>query len=218
MENNSKGKGRTTRPDAILFDAVAARQRFGPASVQLRAGNQFSFNRQSFRDGLLMLSLRLSDVNMEAEPSPEELRAFAGAQSWLGSARARVLDIPWTSTALSATQVAGLVNRNRELRPGQAVIVVDEQLQGLRGSVITVEGDMVVIQGQHENLSNSNELIVPLASVRRYFTAGTHVKAVRGVHCGQWGMVIHVDESHSRLKFMDAATQREVSHEIIGVS
>lgn len=198
------------RPDAAPFDA----QRVG--KVRPGPNGTFKFKGHLFRDGLCMLRQRhswyLTDFN---GPSTQELRGFLAARSWLKPQLARFLDLPWVSTSLSATQLTSLINRNRELQTGQPVTVVGEQLQGLKGNVVSVQADTVFITACHKDLDALNVLAVNIANIRRYFAVGHHVITLFGQHMGQWGMVTVVDETRSRLVFLDSTSMTEASFFLI---
>ncbi|GAB5362181.1 hypothetical protein AAMO2058_000776200 [Amorphochlora amoebiformis] len=173
------------RPQAALLDR-AMREKHGlddnSGEVERRQedGKFITvWKNKRFNDsGFLLKRCRVTTLQIDAvNPSLEEIERFKSKDDE---------DDGEEATGFS------LNSKTIRFQKSDRVRVLDGDLKGLTGKVVTVIDNQVTVFPDHEKLTepldfNSNELA-------KYFENGNHVKITRGKHQGESGHVVHVDE------------------------
>lgn len=86
-----------------------------------------------------------------------------------------------------------LQEKSQNLAPGDNIEVIDGELVNLRGKVLSIDGDKVVIQPDHEDLTES--LTLNAHELRKFFKEGDHVRVINGRYSGDTGLILKVEEN-----------------------
>lgn len=99
--------------------------------------------------------------------------------------------------AVAAATAATLASARRPVvySMGDRVQITVGALRNVTGRVISISKDRLSIQADRADITMPIEEV--LAHVRKYFSVGTNVKVVSGVHKGATGMICHVPEEAS---------------------
>lgn len=77
------------------------------------------------------------------------------------------------------------------------VEVAEGELINLRGKVISVEGDKIIILPEHEELKEP--LTFSAHELRKFFKTGDHARVISGRYEGDTGLVVRVDDNEVTL-------------------
>lgn len=86
-----------------------------------------------------------------------------------------------------------LQEKTQNLAPGDNIEVIDGELVNLRGKILSMDGDKVVIQPDHEDLTES--LTLNAHELRKFFKEGDHVRVINGRYSGDTGLILKVEEN-----------------------
>ncbi len=86
---------------------------------------------------------------------------------------------------------------NTDINKGDKIRVVKGDLNGLYGTVITIEnGDVLFkpnIEGFNDNLKLNTEFVV------KYFEPGDHIRIIDGKFKGETGIVVSIEGKHANI-------------------
>ncbi|CAD5213485.1 unnamed protein product [Bursaphelenchus okinawaensis] len=171
-------KSAKNRPPAKPFDV----EKIKSLGAEISHDGDFTIcEGQRFRRFLLYKVFPLTSVTTEnLNPSVEELKYFQDKLStdpdFLREiSRAKINDVLYT------------------FGPGDWVEVCEGELINLRGKVVSVDKDEVVITPDHKDLKQNLKFNVN--ELKKFFKAGDHVRVLGGQHQGLTGTVVKVDEN-----------------------
>ncbi|CAD5219871.1 unnamed protein product [Bursaphelenchus xylophilus] len=171
-------KSAKNRPPAKPFDVEKIKALGAEVSHD---GDFIICEGQRFRRFLVYKIFPLTSVTTEnLNPTVEELKYFQDKLStdpdFLREiARARISDTLYT------------------FGPGDWVEVCEGELTNLRGKVVSVDKDEVIISPDHQDLKQN--LKFNASELKKYFKPGDHVRVLGGQHQGLTGTVVKVDEN-----------------------
>eukprot|EP00123_Amoebidium_parasiticum_P017793 comp23990_c0_seq1/m.42637 comp23990_c0_seq1/g.42637 ORF comp23990_c0_seq1/g.42637 comp23990_c0_seq1/m.42637 type:complete len:1051 (-) comp23990_c0_seq1:111-3263(-) len=160
------------RPPQRLFDPDEVRKAGGEVTGR---GNMLVFEGGKFRDGYLVKTFPMNALMIDGvEPTLDELRKFkASDSSTVGSSK--------------STEVS--------FQKNDMVMVVQGELANLVGVVESITADSINVRPQLKQIADKLYSFKP-SELKRYFKTGDHVKVINGVHEGETGLIVRVEENH----------------------
>lgn len=184
--NGASKNKRKCRPAVKPFDCEAVRAIGGEVMTN---GNYFIFEGSQYRDGFLYKKFSVNAIISDGvKPSLTELEWFTKMSN------------DFTVT-LSSDSL-----KSHNLSPDDNVEVCEGELKTLKGKVISVNGNMVIVMPKYDKLMEpiqfqANEL-------RKYFQVGDHVKVINGNYEGETGLIVRQEES--RVILISDLTMHEI--------
>lgn len=172
------------RPPPRFFNAEEVRKIFTRERLE-KKGLGYLFRGKTYVDGYCEDDVRVSALITEnVNPTLDEFSRFIGKETESGQA----LDKDQMKMLADATNAKAEV----VLRRDDHVEVFEGEQAGVEGVIDTVAADVVTIKFQ---LSEHDEqtIEVPIASVRKKFRPGDHIKVISGKHADETGLVVKVE-------------------------
>ena len=177
-QNNDDGdnkKKRFKKPAAKLFDMDAIRSIGGEVTND---GDFIIFESNRYRRGFLYKAFNMNAIQVEGvKPTLAELERF--------EEHPEGMEIHLTESTLAE-------DRGHSFAAGDNIEVISGELKGLTGKILTIEGNLIKMLANHEDLD------APLPfqphELRKYFKPGDHVKVIAGRYEGDTGLIIRVED------------------------
>ena len=185
------------RPPQRFFNYEEVVKVYGRKSVYKR-NQSYVFQNDTYKDGFIekdfrVTALQLDDVN----PTLDEITRFTRGQD--GTENEANVDL---SIIAEASRKAAI----SVLQPGDNVEVFEGEQSGARGTVHSIEQDVVTIEGG----DFEGQLVqIPARSVRKRFQPGMHVKVMTGKNADETGLVVSVVDNV--VTFLSDMSMQEVS-------
>ncbi|KAF9280240.1 transcription elongation factor spt5 [Mortierella alpina] len=174
------------RPPPKLFNAREAEKVDKLNKPTSRGRGVFVWANEVFREGYLEKDMKISSLITESiNPTLDEIQKFAkgGVDDEDGG-----LDLSAVALSAMSTSVTG------HFQPGENVEVMEGELKNERGTVDSVNGDMVLVRVWDDKLKG-NILKFPPTQLRKLFKEGDHVKVVNGKFKDETGLIIKIEDS-----------------------
>eukprot|EP01135_Chromosphaera_perkinsii_P005299 Nk52_evm7s335 gene=Nk52_evmTU7s335 len=174
-EKRKKGKG---RPAQKMFNVAEIRALDG--DVTRIDGIYDFYDNNRYKDGYLFKAFPLNALICEGvKPSIDELQRFQnsaeGDMDMAGSLGAGTGQVVYTK--------------------GDSVEVVEGELTNLTGIVEKVDGETITVLPKHEDLQELGDALqFQRRQLRKFFKMGDHVKVINGLHNGETGLVVRIDD------------------------
>lgn len=163
------------RPMPKLFDHDAIKEVGGEIVTD---GDFIMFEGNHYRRGFLYKYFPINAVQADGvKPTLGELEKFQESSDDLK----RELE----TTSLKDTE--------NPFVPGDIVEVKTGELLNLRGKVMTVDGNKVVMMPEQEDLKEA--ITLNASELRKYFKEGDHAKVISGRYEGQTGLIVRVKDN-----------------------
>lgn len=175
-KNNRFGKFSKKRPIQKLFNEDHIRSIGGEISTD---GDFLIFEGKRYRNGFLFRDYKIDFINNEdITPTLQELEMFED----------NVEEIKLQKSDKNSI-------KDIQIMLGDHVIVVEGELFGLEGKVISINNDSgrITITPRHNELTDPLEF--PANELRKHFKEGDHIKVIRGKYSGDTGLVVRVSEA-----------------------
>ncbi|OQV23554.1 Transcription elongation factor SPT5 [Hypsibius exemplaris] len=169
------------RPPQRLFEPEQIRE---CGADYRRDGDMYVYgsSRYTLR-GFLIKTFPLKSILVEGvKPSLAELEKFDDSVDGMDLSQV-VADVANTDENQDANRFSH----------GDFVEVCEGELIHLKGKVIRVAGNKVVIQPEHEELKEPIEF--PVRELKKFFRTGDHVRVLRGRYGGETGLVVRVEDN-----------------------
>ena len=181
----NKAKTLANRPPQRLFSEVDAKKKHAKYLHSVGPAKTWSYMNETYKDGFLMKDFKINLLQLDnVNPTLEEVTKFvSGAEDGTEN-----LDLNALAADLKASTA------NAVYIPGDVVEVYEGEQQGVGGSVISIQGDIVTINVNEGEL-RGRTIEVPVKGLRKRFREGDHVKVVGGSRFrDEAGMVVKVSE------------------------
>ncbi|KAF2021777.1 transcription elongation factor Spt5 [Aaosphaeria arxii CBS 175.79] len=195
--------GRTVeRPPQKLFNDVEARKRhMKHLSVQGSAGSRhFTYKGEDYQGGFLIKDVKVNFVSAEnVNPKMEEMQFFAVT----GADGTETLDLVAVQAAQKAAQSGS------SFISGDNVEIYDGEQKGIRGTTVSVTGDIVTLKVLEGDLKGRS-IEAPVKTLRKLFRDGDHVKVIGGSkYIDEVGMVTKIRDD--KVTLLCDSTQTEIT-------
>lgn len=189
------------RPPQRFFNYEEVVKVYGRKSVYKR-NQAYVFQNDTYKDGFIekdfrVTALQLDDVN----PTLDEITRFTRGQDGTENESSVDLSIIAEASRKAAISV---------LQPGDNVEVFEGEQAGARGTVHSIEQDVVTIEGG----DFEGQLVqIPARSVRKRFQPGMHVKVMTGKNADETGLVVSVLDNV--VTFLSDMSMQEVGASVV---
>jgi transcription elongation factor SPT5 len=189
-------------PPQKLFSEAEAKKRHMKHLSQVGSGNQraYHYKNEDYQNGFLIKEVKVNHVTSEnVNPTMEEMQFFAVT----GADGTETLDLIAVQAAQKAAQSgSSFVN-------GDNVEIYHGEQKGLRGTTVTVTGDIVTIQVTEGELKGRN-IDAPVRTLRKLFRDGDHVKVIGGSrYIDEVGLVTKIKDD--KVTLLCDSTQVEIT-------
>jgi transcription elongation factor SPT5 len=192
----------TERPPAKLFNEAEAKKRHMKHLSMTGSGNQraYTYKGEDYQNGFLIKEVKVNWVSTEkVNPKMEELQFFS-IQNADGT---ETLDL----LAVQAAQKAA--DTGAAFAAGDHVEVFTGEQKGIRGTTVTVTGDIVTLR-VHEGELRNRKIEAPVRTLRKLFREGDHVKVIGGSkYVDEVGLVTRVRDD--KVTLLCDSTQQEIT-------
>jgi len=192
----------TERPAQKLFNETEARKRHMKHLSMVGAGNQraYTYKGEDYQNGFLIKEVKVNYVTSDnVNPRMEEMQFFAVT----GADGTETLDLVAVQAAQKAAQSGST------FVTGDNVEVYSGEQKGLRGTTITVTGDIVSLRVTEGDLKG-RRIDAPVRTLRKLFREGDHVKVIGGSkYIDEVGLVTKIKED--KVTLLCDSTQSEIT-------
>ncbi|KAF2643161.1 transcription elongation factor Spt5 [Massarina eburnea CBS 473.64] len=189
------------RPPQKLFNDSEARKKHMKFLTQVGAGNQraFTYKNEDYQNGFLLKEVKVNYVTSEnVNPRMEEMQFF----SVTAADGTETLDL----LAVQAAQKAA--TSGSAFVSGDTVEIYEGEQKGLRGTTVTVTGDIVSIKVTEGDLKG-RRIDAPVRTLRKLFRDGDHVKVIGGSkYIDEVGMITRI--KGDKVTLLCDSTQTEI--------
>jgi transcription elongation factor SPT5 len=194
--------GRTVeRPPQKLFNEAEAKKRdMKHLTNAIRGNKAFVYKGEDYQNGFLIKDVRINYVSAEnVNPRMEEMQFF----SVTAADGTETLDLVAVQAAQKATQTgASFVS-------GDKVEIFDGEQKGIRGTTVSVTGDIVTLTVSEGELKG-RRIEAPVKTLRKLFVEGDHVKVISGSkYIDEVGLVTKV--RGDKITLLSDSTQSEIT-------
>ncbi|KAI9794269.1 MAG: transcription elongation factor spt5 [Peltula sp. TS41687] len=196
----NKAKTLANRPPQRLFSEVDAKKKHAKYLHSMGPAKTWSYLGDTYKDGFLMKDFKINLLQLEnVNPNLEEVTKFvSGAEDGTEN-----LDLNALAADLKASTA------NAVYLPGDVVEIYEGEQQGVGGSVVSVQGDIVTMTVNEGEL-RGRIIEVPVKGLRKRFREGDHVKVVGGSRFrDEAGMVVKVSED--RVTILSDVNMNEIT-------
>jgi transcription elongation factor SPT5 len=187
------------------------------------------FEGNYYNDGYLLKEMTVGSMvkpcTEDDPPTLEELQSFQRRKKYDGNDNDVEVDNEGSKIAaslldeLSALQgtVKSTGGASHGLMIGDTVEIVEGDLVGMRGKLVSIDGSTVKIQPTNTtvDLGGTNEVEFLSNQVRKYIPVGAHVKVTEGRYANETGVVVAVDsidgETDCTAVVLTDVTNKEIS-------
>ncbi|XP_062504136.1 transcription elongation factor SPT5-like [Corticium candelabrum] len=170
-------KRHRVKPAPKLFDENKVREIGGEITKER---DYWVFEGNRYKNGFMYKPMAMSALVTEGvKPSLSELEKFQATPE------TAVNDL--YSSSKSGGSMRSL------LTPGDTVIVGEGELINLQGTVMKMEGNIVTIIPNHEDLKDPLEF--PAHELKKHFKLGDHVKVIMGQNEGDTGLIVRIENN-----------------------
>lgn len=190
------------RPPQKLFSEADAKKRHMKHLSQVGSGNQraYTYKGEDYQNGFLIKEVKVNWVTSEnVNPRMDEMQFFAVT----GADGTETLDLVAVQAAQKAAQTGS------SFVSGDNVEIYDGEQKGLRGTTVTVTGDIVTIRVTEGDLKG-RRIETPVRTLRKLFREGDHVKVIGGSrYIDEVGLVTKIKED--KVTLLCDSTQAEIT-------
>ncbi|CAI6336842.1 unnamed protein product [Periconia digitata] len=190
------------RPPQKLFNESEARKKHMKFLGQVGAGNQraFTYKGDDYQNGFLLKEVKVNYITADnVNPKMEEMQFF----SVTAADGTETLDLIAVQAAQKAAMSgAAFVN-------GDSVEIYEGEQKGLRGTTVTVTGDIVTIKVTEGEL-RGRRIDAPVRTLRKLFRDGDHVKVIGGSkYIDEVGLITRIKDD--KVTLLCDSTQVEIT-------
>ncbi|PCH36846.1 hypothetical protein WOLCODRAFT_127725 [Wolfiporia cocos MD-104 SS10] len=187
------------RPPQRFFNYEEVVKVYGRKAVSKR--NQvYVFQNDTYKDGFIEKDFRLTALQLDSvNPTLDEITRFTRGQD--GTENESNVDL---SIIAEASRKAAI----SVLQPGDHVEVFEGEQAGVKGTVHSIEQDIVTIQPIQVDV-DGQRIQLPARSVRKRFKPGDHVKVMTGQNADETGLVVSVEDNV--VTFLSDMSMQEIS-------
>jgi transcription elongation factor SPT5 len=181
-------------PQRIFNEQLVPKSLLDTKKMRMPESKDFIvYKKQTFRNGFTYKSFPIKQIQMDnVRPTIEEVQNFATYIS-----KNVDKDDPSEITGEELIKRTFLSANNSDINKGDKIRVIKGDLNGLYGSVITIEnGDVLFkpnIEGFDENLKLSSDFVV------KYFEPGDHIRIIDGKFKGETGIVVSIEGKYANI-------------------
>jgi transcription elongation factor SPT5 len=187
-------------PQKLFSDADARKRHMKHLSQAPGATKHFTYKGNDYQNGFLILDVKVNYVTSEnVNPKMEEMQLFAiqnedGVDS---------LDLAAVQAAQKAGQSGAL------FAAGDNVEIYEGEQKGIRGTTVTVTGDIVTLRVTEGELKG-RRVDAPVRTLRKLFRDGDHVKVIGGSkYIDEVGMITRIKDD--KITLLCDSTQMEIT-------
>jgi transcription elongation factor SPT5 len=192
----------TERPPAKLFNEAEAKKRHMKHLSMTGSGNQraYTYKGEDYQNGFLIKEVKVNWVTTEkVDPKMEELQYF----SVRNADGTETLDLLAVQAAQKATESGSA------FAAGDNVEIYTGEQKGIRGTTITVTGDIVTLRVSEGELKG-RRIDAPVKTLRKLFREGDHVKVIGGSrYVDEVGLVTKIRDD--KITLLCDSTQEEIT-------
>lgn len=190
------------RPPQKLFSQYSASQ-YDPEHLTTARTerNFFVYRNEEYIDGYLFKDISTTHlVTKDIRPTLRELELFGMGNDSKGQdiegepEGSMPVDINKMARSLKKAQSSSIL-----FQPGDRIVVSSGEQTGMHGHVTSVAGNGKIVEVILKDSSTKEEVEVPASALRKVFLPGDHVTVVRGVHSGESGMIVQVQQKQVTL-------------------
>lgn len=186
------------RPPQRFFNPEEVQKAY-PKDTPTKRGSTWVFQNDSYKDGYLEKDVRVTGIITEnVNPTLDEVTKFAGEK---GTEDGMLMDLSMIADASKKATEA-------TIQPKDQVEIFEGEQAGVYGLVKAINGEVVTIQLEHEDLMDQI-VEVQARSIRKRFTPGDHIKVMSGKHADETGLVVKVEDNVTT--FLSDLSMMEVS-------
>lgn len=190
------------RPPQKLFNENEARKKHMKFLSQVGAGNQraFTYKGDDYQNGFLLKEVKVNYITAEnVNPRMEEMQFF----SVTAADGTETLDL----IAVQAAQKAAMTGS--AFVNGDSVEIYEGEQKGLRGTTVTVTGDIVTLRVTEGELKG-RRIDAPVRTLRKLFRDGDHVKVIGGSkYIDEVGLITRIKDD--KVTLLCDSTQVEIT-------
>lgn len=190
------------RPPAKLFNEAEAKKRHMKHLSMTGSGAQriYNYKNEEYQNGFLVKEVKVNWVSTaKVNPKMEELQFFS-VQNADGT---ETLDL----MAVQAAQKAA--DSGAAFAAGDHVEIFTGEQKGIRGTTITVIGDILTLEVHGKEL-HGRKIDAPVKTLRKLFRDGDHVKVIGGSkYVDEVGLVTRVKDD--KVTLLCDSTQQEIT-------
>jgi transcription elongation factor SPT5 len=202
-QKRKRGFGSTLiRPPPKLFnESEAKKKNMKHLSMHGTGSNrQFTYKGESYINGFLVKEIKVNQLQTEnVNPRMDEMQLF-GTISADGT---EIMDLVAVQAAQKAAQSGSLYVS------GENVEIYDGEQKGVRGTTVSVRGDIVTLKVTEGDLKGRH-IEAPVKTLRKLFRDGDHVKVIGGSkYIDEVGMVTRIKDD--KVTLLCDSTQEEIT-------
>ena len=149
-----------------------------------KARGYWMYMGETYVDGFLEKDLKCATlITQGVVPSIDELSLF------------KVKEPTGGETEESAEPVRPTVS----FAPGDSVSVVEGEFIGLKGRVASVTQDSLIVVQPLSSMKITKNITLQPQQLRKSFTQGDHVQIIDGVHKGESGLLVKIDQKYATI-------------------
>ncbi|KAF2007384.1 hypothetical protein P154DRAFT_550441 [Amniculicola lignicola CBS 123094] len=190
------------RPPQKLFSETEAKKRHMKHLSMSGSGasRTFTYKGDDYQNGFLIKDVKVNFISTEnVNPRMEEMQFF----STTSADGTETLDL----MAVQAAQKAGQTGAS--FATGDNVEIFDGEQKGLRGTTVSVTGDIITLRVTEGNLKGRT-IDAPVKILRKLFRDGDHVKVIGGSkYVDEVGMVTKIKDD--KVTLLCDSTQEEIT-------
>jgi transcription elongation factor SPT5 len=166
----------------------------------IRGNKAFIYKGEDYQDGFLIKDVKVNHVIADnVNPRMEEMQFF----SVTAEDGTETLDLVAVQAAQKATQTGASFVK------GDKVEIYDGEQKGIRGTTVSVTGDIVTLVVSEGDLKG-RRIEAPVKTLRKLFVEGDHVKVISGSkYVDEVGLVTKV--RGDKVTFLSDSTQTEIT-------
>ncbi|ORY19702.1 hypothetical protein BCR34DRAFT_595165 [Clohesyomyces aquaticus] len=192
----------TERPPPKLFNENEAKKRHMKFLNMAGSGGQktFTYKGDDYQNGFLIKDVKITHVRaVDVNPRMEEMQFF----SVTGADGTETLDLVAVQAAQKAAQTGSI------FAAGDNVEIYDGEQKGVRGTTVSVRGDIVTLKVTEGPL-NGRRIEAPVKTLRKLFRDGDHVKVIGGSkYIDEVGLVTKIKDD--KVTLLCDSTQQEIT-------
>jgi transcription elongation factor SPT5 len=160
----------------------------------------FTYKGEDYQNGFLIKDVKINHVSAEnVNPKMEEMQFF----SVTSADGTETLDLVAVQAAQKASQTGAA------FMSGDNVEIFDGEQKGVRGTTVSVTGDIVTLKVTEGDLKG-RRIDAPVKTLRKLFIDGDHVKVIGGSkYIDEVGMVTKIRDD--KVTLLCDSTQQEIT-------
>lgn len=198
IKEKSKNKFSNIRPPQRIFNpSQVPKALINPKTEKINGYDKdfIVYKKQLFRKGFIFKSFPLKQIQMDnVRPTIEEVQSFA---TYINKYQQEDDKHDNEITGDELIRKTFLQGNNSDINKGDKIRVIKGDLNGLYGTVITIEnGDVLFkpnIEGLEDNLKLNADFVV------KYFEPGDQVRIIDGKFKGETGIVVSIEGSFASI-------------------